>query len=167
MNPHLLNIWKDYSKNPSIKLGEEFEDYAADEYFPDDLYEMLHRTHDVNTNTKRFIRSSLNPDFQFEIRGTNIQFWVECKFRANNSDSSLINVFKDDQLARYSSYPNSFLLLCTYRHGECYKFFIPFKDIKYDNLYMSFLKPYELTLDLPVLPGLIKKHLFNSHQVHR
>ena len=108
MKKHLLNLWRDYWKNPSIEAGEEFEDEVADEFFPDDLYEMLHRTHDVNTNRKRFIRSSLNPDFQFEIRKTNIQFWVECKHRENNSDSSLIKVFKEGQLRRYQQFPNSF-----------------------------------------------------------
>lgn len=77
MNKHLKNIWTDIWKDSSIKAGEEFEDDCADIFFPDELYEMLHRTHDVNTNSKRFIRSSLNPDFHFEIRNTNIQFWVE------------------------------------------------------------------------------------------
>lgn len=159
MNKHLKNLWKDYWKNPSIKAGEDFEDEVADEFFPDDLYEMLHRTHNVNTNRERFIRSSLYPDFQFEIRKTKIQFWVECKHRENNSDATKISVFKSGQLKRYQSYPNTFLLLCTYRFDYDYLYFVPMSHIKYDNLFMSFLKPYELTLDPPVLPGLIKKYL--------
>lgn len=162
MNKHLHNLWKDLWKNPSIKTGEDFEDFVADEYFPDDLYEILHRTHDVNTNSKRFIRSSLNPDFQFEIRGTNTQFWVECKHRENNNDLSSIHVFKNDQLSRYKSYPNSFLLLCTYRFDEQFFYFVPFSQIHWDNLFLSFLKSYELTLDPPVLPGLIKKYITNK-----
>ena len=159
MNKHLLNLWKDFRKNPSIKAGEDFEDFTADTYFPDDLYEMLHRTHDVNANSKRFIRSSLNPDFQFEIRKTNIQFWVECKHRENNYDSSTINVFKGDQLKRYQSYKNCFLLLCTYRFEDQYFFLVPMRDIKWDNLFMAFLKPYEIIMEPPVMPGLIKKYL--------
>jgi hypothetical protein len=159
MNKHLMNLWKDVWKNPSIKAGEDFEDGVADEFFPDDLYEMLHRTHDVNTNSKRFIRSSLNPDFQFEIRKTKIQFWIECKHRENNSDSTSINVFKNDQLKRYQSYPNCFLLLCTYRFEEQYFYLVPMADIKWDNLFLSFLKNYEVTMEPPVLPGLIKKYL--------
>jgi hypothetical protein len=159
MNKHLLNLWKDLWKNPSITSGEEFEDFVADEYFPDNIYEMLHRTHDVNTNSKRFIRSSLSPDFRFEIRKANIQFWVECKHRENNFDSSTIHVFKNDQLRRYQSYPNCFLLLCTYRFDEQMFYFIPMKAIKWDNLFLSFLKNYELSMEPPVLPGLIKKYL--------
>jgi len=160
MNKHLLNLWKDFWKNPSIKSGEAFEDDVADLYFPDDLYEMLHRTHDVNTNAKRFIRSSLNPDFQFEIRGTNIQFWIECKHKENNADLSTISVFKPGQLKRYQTYTNSFLMLCTYRYDEQMFYLVPFSHIKWDNLFISFLKPYELTLDPPVMPGLIKKYLY-------
>jgi hypothetical protein len=159
MNKHLINLWKDFWKNPSIKSGEDFEDFVADEYFPDNMYEMLHRTHDVNTNSQRFIRSSLNPDFQFEIRKTNIQFWVECKHRENNYDQSIISLFKPGQLARYKSYKNAFLLLCTYHHDEQLMYFVPFSHIKYNDLYLSFLRPYELTMDPPVLPGLVKKYL--------
>lgn len=140
MNKHLLNLWKDLWKNPSIKSGEAFEDHVADEFFPDHLYEMLHRTHDVNTNTRRFIRSSLNPDFHFEIRNTNIQFWVECKHRENNRDSSTINVFKGDQLKLYKTYKNCFLLLCTYRYDDQFYYLVPMKDIKWDNLFLSFSK---------------------------
>lgn len=160
MNKHLLNLWNEFRKNPSVKSGEAFEDDVADYYFPDELYEMIHRTHDVNTNTRRFIRSSLNPDFQFEIRGTSIQFWIECKHRENNSDSSTIQVFKPGQLQRYKSYKNAFLMLCTYRYDNQMFYLVPFSEIKWDNLFLSFLQPFELTLDPPVMPGLIRKHLY-------
>lgn len=159
MKKHLKNLWRDFIKNPSIKAGEEFEDEVADEFFPDDLYEMIHRTHDVNTNRDRFIRSSLYPDFQFEIRKTNIQFWVECKYRANMSDSSTIQVFSPGQRERYQKHSNCFLMLCTFRHDEDFIFFVPMWEIKWDNLFLSFLKPYEITLEPPILPGLIKKYL--------
>lgn len=155
MNKKLKKLWK----NPSVKAGEEFEDEVADEFFPDDLYEMLHRTHDVKTNSKRYIRSSLNPDFQFEVRNTNIQFWVECKHRENNSDGTKIDVFKPGQLSRYQLFPNSFLLLCTYRFEYDYLYFVPMSHIKWNSLFMSFLEPYELTLNPPIMPGLIKKYL--------
>jgi|SRR5882724_7763437 len=159
MNKRLLTHWDYFWKNQSIQSGEDFEDDVADEFFPDDIYEMLHRTHDFNTNRKRFIRSSLHPDFQFEIRDSNIQFWVECKHRENNRDATLINVFKNGQLSRYQSYENAFLLLCTYRFDEQYMYFVPFAHIQWDNLYLSFLRPYQLTFDPPVMPGLIKKYL--------
>src|SRR5690348_13371122 len=92
----------------NIKAGQRLENRVADRYFPDDIYEMLHRTHDFNTNRKRYIRSSANPDFQFEIRHYGIQFWVECKRRENNWNKSEIEVFKDNQLARYKKFPNCF-----------------------------------------------------------
>lgn len=161
MNKHLLNLWKDFWKNPSIKAGEDFEDGVADDFFPDDIYEILQRTHDVNTNSKRFIRASLNPDFQFEIRNTNIQFWVECKHRENNSDSTLIKVFNPGQLKRYQSYENCFLMLCTYRFDEQFFYFVPMWHIKWDNLYISFLRDYEVLLEPPIMPGLVKKYIKN------
>lgn len=159
MNKHFGNMWKDFWKNPSIKAGEEFEDEVADYFFPDDIYEMLHRTHDVNANAKRFIRSSMWPDFHFEDRKSGIQFWVECKLRQNFSDDSLIPVFNQGQLKRYQSFENCFLMLCTFKNDEQYFFFVPMNDIKWDNLYFSFLRPYELTMEPPVKPGLIKKYL--------
>jgi hypothetical protein len=159
MNKHLLNFWKDLKKDYSIKAGEQFEDDAADIFFPDETYEMLHRTHDVNTNSKRFIRSSLNPDFQFQIRETRIQFWVECKLRFNNSDDALINVFKPGQLQRYKQYEHTFLFLETYRYDDQYLYFVPMWHLKYDRLYLNTLKPYEITMDPPIRPGLIKKYL--------
>jgi hypothetical protein len=159
MNKHFISLWKDFIKNPSITSGEAFVDDVADNFFPDDLYEKLHRTHDVNANSKRFIRSSLNPDFQFEIRKTNLQFWVECKHRENNYDNTTINVFKPGQLDRYKSYSNTFLLLCTYRYDQQFMYFVPMWHIKYNDLFLSFLKPYQLKLDPPILPGLIKKYI--------
>lgn len=155
----MLNLWKDLVKNPSIKAGEALEDDVADHFFPDSLYEMIHRTHDINANSKRFIRSSLYPDFHFEIRSTNIQFWIECKHREINTDSSTINVFKGDQLKRYQSFHNCFLLLCTYRFDEQYFFLVPMRHIRWDNLFMSFLKSYEIIIEPPIMPGLIKKYL--------
>jgi hypothetical protein len=160
MNRHLLNLWGDFWKNPSIKAGEDFEDFVADAFFPDDMYEMLHRTHDVNTNSKRFIRSSLNPDFQFEVRETGLQFWVECKHRENNYNDSIIHVFKEDQLNRYQSYHNCFLLLCTYRFDSQYMYFVPMWHIQYESLYLSFLKDYEIKMNPPIFPGLIEKYTF-------
>jgi hypothetical protein len=102
-SPSLEDLW--------IKSGEDFEDDAADVFFPDDLYEIVQRTHNFKTNIKRFIRSSLNPDFQFEVRDSNIKLWVECKYRENKLNLDYVNVFKSGQLNRYKSYENSFLLL--------------------------------------------------------
>jgi hypothetical protein len=49
--------------------------------------------------------------------------------------------------------------LCTYRFEEQYFYLVPMADIKWDNLFLSFLKNYEVTMEPPVLPGLIKKYL--------
>lgn len=153
MNKHISAIWKDLIKDPSIKNGEKFEDDVADYFLPEDLYDLIHRSHDVNTNSKRFIESSLWPDFQFRVKGTSIEFWVECKWRGNNFDKTKIDVFKKDQLSRYKNHYNTFLLLCTYFHNEeCY-YFVPMWHIQYDSLFLSFLRPYEVIYEPPIMPG--------------
>jgi hypothetical protein len=142
-----------------IKYGEEFENDVADEFFPDETYEMLDRTHSFNANRKRFIRSSLNPDFHFEIRELKKDFWVECKFRENKQDLEFIKVFKTGQLERYMSFKRSFLLLCTKRQRIQYLYLVPIKHIKGDILHFSFLEPYRLKHNPPVRPGVIIKFL--------
>jgi hypothetical protein len=142
-----------------IKSGEDFEEDTADVFFPDNIYEILQRTHSFITNSKRFIRATLNPDFQFEIRDSKINFWIECKFRENKSDIDYVNVFKFDQLSRYKSYENSFLFLCAKYNGEQYLYFVPMAHLNSDRLQFSFLEPYRLKFGPPVRPGIILKYL--------
>lgn len=142
-----------------IKSGEDFENDAADIFFPDNMYEILQQTHNFSTNSKRFIRSSLNPDFQFEIRDSKINFWVECKFRENKSNLGYVSVFKFDQLYRYKSFGNSFLFLCAKSNEEQYLYLVPFSHLNSDRLQFSFLEPYRLKFGPPVRPGMILKYL--------
>ncbi len=142
-----------------IKSGEDFEQDAADVFFPENFYEILQKTHNFYSNSKRFIRSSLNPDFQFEVRDSDVKIWVECKFRENKQNLEFINPFKFGQLDRYRSFENSFLFLCTKIHGEQYVYFIPFTHIKNGNLTFTFLEPYRLKHGPPVRPGMIFKYI--------
>ncbi len=150
-----------YYKGPgSVKSAEELEEETADIFFPDNLYEMLHRTHDFNTVQKRFIRSSLNPDFHFEIReDPRLNFWVESEFREIHQFNEFINVFNDEQLNRYQSFGNSFLFLCVKIQRELYYYFIPFNHIRTNDLHFSFLNAYAVSADMAISPELIRKYL--------
>lgn len=159
MNTSFNNLWNDRPENPYLKNAEDFENNVADEFFPDNTYEILHRTHDFRTNAKRFIRSSMAPDFHFEIRNTNIQFWVECKHRQNYYNEMQLEVFKPGQLTRYKSYPNSFLFLGTYLDGQRHLYFVPFYKIKWKILFFSFLQDFEFPYNPPVYPSFVIRYL--------
>lgn len=157
MNKHLIAFLKDIFKPRSIKNGERFEDETQDYWFPEEHYRLINKTHDVNTNSKRYVESSLAPDFEFVIRNAHIKFHVECKYKDNATNRNTLDVFKPGQLTRYKGYRNTFIFLCTYiNDNRCY-YFIPVWHIKYDNLYISALKNYEVTMEPPILPALIMK----------
>ncbi len=149
-----------YYKEQRIKSGEGFEEDAADLFFPDHLYEMLHRTQDNTTNKKRFVRSSLNPDFHFEVREEpGINFWVECKFRELHQFNEQIHKFDSEQLKRFRSFQHSFLFICVKIQREQYYYFVPFSHIRTNELHFSFLNPYIVSVEYPVSPALVKKYL--------
>jgi hypothetical protein len=150
-----------YYKEPeTVDPDESFEEYASETFFPDHLYEMLHRTQDSSISKKRFIRSSLNPDFHFEIRNApGKHFWVECKYLEIDQIHDAIHIFSNDQLHRFKAFENSFLFLCVKIQREQYYFFVPFNQIKSTELYFSFLNTYIVSVEPPISPELIGKYL--------
>lgn len=142
-----------------VKTDEVFEVDEAERFFPHDLYKILNRAQEIKTNHKRFIKSSANPGFQFEIRNSKVNFWVECKYRENKPDSDQINVFNGEQLKRFKSFKNSFLFLSTKKQGEQNYYFIPFNHISGESLHFSFIEPYRLNYELGVRPGMICQYL--------
>jgi hypothetical protein len=149
-----------FKEQPTVNADESFEEYASETFFPDYLYEMLHRTQDSRFSKKRFIRSSLNPDFHFEIRNEpGTHFWVECKYLEIDQVHDAIRIFTSDQLNRFKSFDNSFLFLCVKIQREEYYFFVPFNQIRSLELYFSFLNSYMVSAEPPVSPELIGKYL--------
>jgi len=76
------------SKPESFAIGEMFEELVRDIYFIKDYYNLINKTHNFDQNSKDFVESSLNPDYEFSIVDTDFRFYVECKFRdiTNNID---------------------------------------------------------------------------------
>jgi|GEM_PF-2202027 len=138
---------------------EEFEIGAAYQFFPEDLYQIMHSTHDYTSDSKRYIRSSPDPGFQFGIRNMNVNFWVECKYRENKENDDCLTIFTEGQLAKYKSLEHSFLFLCTNRNGKPANYFIPFNHISDSELNFSFIEPYRLNDGLGIRPGMVHKYL--------
>jgi len=72
---------QDYNEE-SFKKGEQFEKYVEEVIFPDAHYEVIYKTSDSEQNRRRFVKKSLEPDFQFKCRVTGKEFCVEAKWRA-------------------------------------------------------------------------------------
>jgi hypothetical protein len=154
---HLLTP---YYKEETVDPDECFEEYVSETFFPDYLYEMLHRTQDSGMNKKRFIRSSLNPDFHFEIRNeSGKHFWVECKYLEIDHVQDAICIFSNDLLTRFKTFENSFLFLCVKIQREEYNFFVPFSQIKSHEVYFSFLNTYFVSAKPPIGTELVGKYL--------
>src|ERR1700757_3443931 len=140
-----------YNEQETVDPDECFEEFVSETFFPDYLYEMLHRTQHSGTSRKRFVRSSLNPDFHFEIRNEpGKQFWVECKYLEIEQVQDVIGIFGNDLLSRFKAFENSFLFLCIKIQREEYYFFVPFNQIKSTELYFSFLNSYIVSVEPPI-----------------
>ncbi len=155
MKTYQIPYYKEQNRSLST---QDFEDEIADTFFPDCRYEMLHRT--PETNTKRFVRSSLNPDFHFSVREENdIQFWVECKFLELYQLNETIQIFNNEEINRYRSFQNAFLFLCVKIQREQYYYFLPFHHIRSSEMHFSFLNAYIVSTDPPIGSDLIKKYM--------
>jgi hypothetical protein len=142
-----------------VKTDEIFEVDEAERFFPRDLYKIINPVQEIKTNHKRFMKSSVNPGFQFEIRKSKVNFWVECKYRENTPNTDLINIFSGEQLKIYKSFRNSFLFLSAKKQGEQNYYFIPINHIPSESLNLSFIEPYRLNYGLAVRPGMINQYL--------
>jgi hypothetical protein len=146
-----------------------FETSSVALFFPKELYEIVHSTHDYSADAIRYIRSSPDPGFKIEIKNTNINFWVECKYLENKPDNDIVQIFNDGQLNMFKEVENSFLFLCAKLKGEINNYFIPLHHISTNDLNFSFIEPYRLDYGLGVRPGMIQQYLRleNSNPVIR
>jgi hypothetical protein len=71
------------NKEPFEK-GTAFERYVETILFPDSHYELLEKTHDFEQNNRRFVGSTMNPDFKFKCRTTGLVFFVEAKAKSTH-----------------------------------------------------------------------------------
>lgn len=100
--------------NDSHHKGEIFEN-RVEALFPAHEYDLLEKTHNYNQNDKRFVESSLNPDFKFRHKSTGIVFHIEAKYRS----VLLQPIISHKQKDRYSRFQN--LLFVIGANGTSYK----------------------------------------------
>ncbi|MEJ0083072.1 MAG: hypothetical protein WDM78_19485 [Puia sp.] len=149
-----------YKEQERVDPDESFEEYASETFFPDYLYEMLHRTQDSKMNKKRFIRSSLilifilrsgmNPA---KIFGSSVNTWRLIRSMRRSVSSTTIFCIV---LRHWKIHFFSFVLKI---QREEYYFFVPFNQIRSTELYFSFLNSYIVSVDRPISTELIGKYL--------
>lgn len=145
------------NKPSSFVKGEEFEEYVRKYIFPKSDYDLVHRTHDYNSNNGDYVESSLKPDFKFRDKKTRKEFYVEVKWRKGVYNSkNKIEWCNEKQLRRYKVIDKSenkvFIAL-----GFGDKASIPLEIVlfpisgcNYNALYDSFLNKYSFYIDKPV-----------------
>ena len=87
----------------SKEKGVAFENYVETILFPKEAFDLLHKTNGPTQNDTRFVGSSLKPDFKFKCRVTNIEFWVEAKFRSKTFKNRY-DILSDRQ---YKTFPKA------------------------------------------------------------
>jgi len=159
----LIKLGQEISKPDSFVKGEEFEDYVREFVFPKDKYDLLHKSHNYETNEEDYVESSLMPDFKLRCKKTNKEFFVEAKFRKDKQYKDKTEWCKPYQLKRYKEIDKNqapvfiCLGLGDYPDEPEYIFIIPMSKLKYTALYDSFLKKYEFHVDKPVFPSYLWK----------
>ncbi|MCC6288097.1 MAG: hypothetical protein IT249_09435 [Chitinophagaceae bacterium] len=138
----------DLEKPQSHKDGDRWEKMVEGKIFVRGEYDLLHKSHDSLTNTKRYVETSLLPDLKFRCRKTRKEFYVECKYRSGLV-AGRIEWAKDYQLKRYREIKEPVYIALCYddlNNDTALYYVIPLKDIKYTGLYPSAIKQYQVEL---------------------
>ena len=142
------------TKGSGYQKGEQFEKMLEIECFPEQHYDLVHRTHNEPTNLDRFVESSRYPDFKFRDKATGKEFWVEAKFRTKwygKPPDQYIYFIKDWQLERYKEYDKKLPLFMAIGTGHKADspnqiYLIPVRFIQMaDRIYKKFLSPFTIS----------------------
>lgn len=151
-------------KPESFAKGEAFEDYVRSYLFPHNYYELIHRTHDYNSNNNDYIESSLQPDFKFRCIKTGKEFFVEAKYKSNPEYfKDKIEWCKPHQLKRYREIDKETKVFIILGFGGKPKrpdelILFPLSAAKFCGLYDSFMDKYEYEhLDEAINPQMLWK----------
>ena len=154
-------IIKDLNKPESFKKGDEFENYVRANLFIANYYDLVHMTHDYNTNQNDFVEETKEPDYLFRDKKTKKEFYLEVKFRANLFNGK-IEWCKDYQLKRYQEFNKKTPVFVIIGHGGISKmpesiYLLPLGSAKYTGLFPNYAKEFSIDLDRPVT----SKYLWN------
>ena len=149
----------------SFKKGKEFEDYIQNIIFPKEQYDLVHRTHDYEQNSQRFVEDTNKPDFKFRCRISKQEFYIEAKYRSKYIEDK-IQVMNVGQFYRFKEInstecPVFILIGCEGQPGNPES--ISLFSMKEIELYL----PFEFNLFKSKLRGnKIKKAPYNSEELN-
>ena len=156
-NRGIKALKNELTKPDSFVKGEEFEEYVRTYLFPLSDYDLVHKTHDYNSNNEDYVESSLKPDFELRDRKTGEEFFVEAKWRSGRYNrENKIEWSNQKQLRRYKAIDKNehkvFIVLgfgdTPQRPEEIILF--PISGCNYYALFDSFLDKYSFYVDKPV-----------------
>ena len=152
------------NKPASFIKGEEFENYVRKYIFPKSDYDLVHKTHDYNSNNGDYVESSLKPDFKFRDKKNGNEFYVEAKWRRGvYNKENKIDWCNQNQLRRYKAIDKNenkvFIVLGfgdkATKPEEIVLF--PVSSCNYYSLYDSFLNKYSFYVDKPIFSSYLWK----------
>ena len=155
---------KEVSKPESFEKGEKFESYVRDFIFPLKDYDLVHKTHDFNSNDGDYVESSLKPDFKLRDKRNGQEFYVEVKWRKGTYNrQNKIEWCNKNQLKRYKAVDkNENKVFVVIGFGEKPTkpeeiILFPISSCNYTGLYDSFLDKYSFYVDKPVFSKFLWK----------
>ncbi len=160
----LKAIFGELFKPKSFVKGEAFEDYLRRNVFPDEGYETLHRTHNINIIDDDFNEENKLPDFKFRSLSKKWEFWVEAKYRSKPGKNK-IEWCKEYQLRRYRRYDKDLALFVALGVGGSPEkpsvlYVFPLRKLPYTTAFLSALRPYRVSLhDLPIRVDVLRNQL--------
>ena len=143
--------WAEMNKPETYVTGDEFEQYVRKCLFTKEEYNLVHQTHDYETNRDDFVETSKEPDFRFRSRRTGREFLVEAKYRSRLYRET-VEWCKPYQLTRYKAIDKNISVLIAiglggHPNSPEHVYIVPVRRIKYRRLFPSFLKHYEVPAD--------------------
>lgn len=159
----LKSAFKELVKPESFRKGDDFEDYVREWIFPQEDYDIIHKTHDYSTNSGDYIEDTLEPDFLLRDRSNKKEFYVEAKFRSDYWKGA-IEWSYPKQLIRYKAIDKKRPLFIALGVGgepdspdEIFVF--PVRTTKYPKLFESVLEKFEVEPDEAMLSKYLWKLL--------
>ncbi len=157
-------LTNELTKPNSFVKGEEFEEYVRKYVFPISDYDLIHKTHDFNSNNGDYVESSLKPDFKFRDKKNGTEFYVEVKWRSGfYNREKKIEWCNENQLRRYKAIDkkeNKVFIVLGFgdkpiKPEEIILF--PITGCNYHALYDSFLDKYSFYVDKPIFSNYLWK----------
>ena len=113
--------------------GSLFEGYIKSIYKKAN-FRIIHITPTFKENSVHYNIESLKPDLKLEIPNSNLQFWIECKYRSYAHKKREYEIITEYQLQRHSELKDSpvyvFLGIGGKPNKPSYLYWIPISDCK-------------------------------------